>query len=233
MMPLVSFFLLRAKGSNPHINTLPQIMTAKLKGWQWMREKHTWRKQTLKAGIDGLWHNWTLKPDESFFKVPFYFRTQWSMLFKGNWRKCSRFHKLTLLVYVCQASVFKPQHSLYNLFNYIFFHCLPVKTNRRLLPHCLKHNNNIKLHSVLLFKKSTKKKDVKQQCNKKDWCDQAQIKDSGTISCGITNTCKKRGKRQKSHQTWERRQLLAYKDRKRRGAQCIVESCLAPWQQHN
>lgn len=161
MMPLVSFFLLRAKGSNPHINTLPQIMTAKLKGWQWMREKHTWRKQTLKAGIDGLWHNWTLKPDESFFKVPFYFRTQWSMLFKGNWRKCSRFHMLTLLVYVCQASVFKPQHSLYNFFNYIFFHCLPVKTNRRLLPHCLRHNNNIKLHSYILFKKSTKKKDVK------------------------------------------------------------------------
>lgn len=161
MMPLVSFFLLRAKGSNPHINTLPQIMTAKLKGWQWMREKHTWRKQTLKAGIDGLWHNWTLKLDESFFKVPFYFRTQWSMLFKGNWRKCSRFHMLTLLVYVCQASVFKPQHSLYNFFNYIFFHCLPVKTNRRLLPHCLRHNNNIKLHSYILFKKSTKKKDVK------------------------------------------------------------------------
>lgn len=158
MMPLVSFFLLRAKGSNPHINTLPQIMTAKLKGWQWMREKHTWRKQTLKAGIDGLWHNWTLKPDESFFKVPFYFRTQWSMLFKGNWRKCSRFHMLTLLVYVCQASVFKPQHSLCNFFNYIFFHCLPVKTNRRLLPHCLRHNNYIKLHSYILFKKNLQKR---------------------------------------------------------------------------
>lgn len=124
------------------------------------------------------------------------------MLFKGNSRKCSRFHMLTLLVYVCQASVLKPQHNLYNLFNYIFFHGLPVKTNHRLLPHCLKHNNNIKLHSVLLFKKkSTKKKDVKQQCNKNDRCDQAQIKDSGTISCGITNTCKKREKRQKNHQT--------------------------------